>query len=146
MHQRSNVDPSSRKIPHLGHSWLSRKEAPSSCCLQMKVLFPAYRGTQKWSITSAADGRFGRLICVRTHIFTCSSASSYTGHDHTHALCRKSSEESGKRGWQGGWRWRWPQPQNVFRKKPSLKDPGYVSPLLPSERGARSHGGTGNCN
>ncbi len=36
--------------------------------------------------------------------------------------------------------------QNGFRKKPSLKVPGYVSTLLPSERGARSHGGTGNCN
>ncbi len=34
----------------------------------MKVLCPAYWGTQKWSITRAADGRFGRQICVRMHI------------------------------------------------------------------------------
>ncbi len=55
---------------------------------------------------------------------------------------KKVGQRDGK-GDEGGGR---SSPKKFLEKKPSLKHPGYVSPLLPSERGARSHGGTGNCN
>jgi hypothetical protein len=71
--------------------------------------------------------------------FTCSSASTYMGHDHNHAFCRKSSEESGTTGWQGGWRWRSQQPQKVFRKKTQFKASWIcISPIAFWERSKKS--------